>query len=248
MDVLRPHAIAHLDDRRSSTRLRLRDDCGQSSEDDSLEPAADRQLRADPARLPDARVISREMGRMGGASARIVAARGSHHLATMTAEEGYIASPIALAVTMLLFPRSWMPRARNGRAILAGLFCGILIAGIYLSKSSMIAVAVVMLLALLIVSSDLRLTAFAAIPLALAILGWGAWASADNGQARGRFAVGTSLDGYNLHKGNNPTFLEHYPPPPNMNIDPFYAILASGISTHRSGTSMRDKGRRLPRT
>jgi hypothetical protein len=29
------------------------------------------------------------------------------NLATMSAEEGYIASPIALATTMLLFPSSW---------------------------------------------------------------------------------------------------------------------------------------------
>jgi hypothetical protein len=147
------------------------------------------------------------------------------NLATMTAEEGYIASPIALATTMLLFPRSWVPGARNGRAILAMLLFGTLIAGIYLSKSSMIAVAVVMLGVLGWVLRSLRLTVFAAIPLALAVLCWGAWTATADG---GRFAVGTSLDGYNLHKGNNPTFLDHYPPPPNMNIDPFYADIGVG--------------------
>ena len=147
------------------------------------------------------------------------------NLATMTAEEGYIASPIALATTMLLFPRSWLPGARNGRAMLAALLFGTLIAGIYLSKSSMLPLAVLMLPALGAVTRNFRPMVFAVIPLALAVLCWGAWTAAAEG---GRFAVGTSLDGYNLHKGNNPTFLEHYPPPPNMNIDPFYADIGAG--------------------
>ena len=146
------------------------------------------------------------------------------NLATMTAEEGYIASPIALATTMLLFPRSWVPGARNGRVIPAGLLFGILITSIYLTKSSMLAVAVFMLPALLVMSKNIRLTLFAAIPLALAMLCWGTW-TAENG---GRFSLGTSLDGYNLHKGNNPTFLEHFPPPPNMGVDPFYEDIGWG--------------------
>jgi hypothetical protein len=160
------------------------------------------------------------------------------NLATMTAEEGYIASPIALATTMLLFPRSWVPGARDGRAILPGLLFGILIASIYLSKSSMLLLAVVLLPALWVVSRNLRLAGFAAIPLGLAILCWGAWTAADGG----RFSFGTSLDGYNLHKGNNPTFLEHYPPPPNMNIDPFYADI--GLGHHYTSESDFDAGQK----
>src|ERR1700761_399923 len=146
------------------------------------------------------------------------------NLATMSAEEGYIASPIALAITMLLFPHGWVSGARNGCVILSGLLFGTLIASIYLSKSSMIAVGIVMVIVLLVVSRNLRLTVFAAIPLVLAMLCWGAWTAADEG----RISLGTSLDGYNLHKGNNPTFLEHYPPPFNMNIDPFYADIGVG--------------------
>jgi hypothetical protein len=125
---------------------------------------------------------------------------------------------------MLLFPHGWVSGARNGRVILSGLLFGTLIASIYLSKSSMIAVGIVMVIALLVVSRNLRLTVFAAIPLVLAMLCWGAWTAADGG----RISLGTSLDGYNLHKGNNPTFLEHYPPPFNMNIDPFYADIGVG--------------------
>jgi len=160
------------------------------------------------------------------------------NLATMSAEEGYIASPIALATTMLLFPRSWVPRAHNGRVILPGLLFGILIASIYLSKSSMLLLALGMLPALMVVSKNLRLAVFAGIPLMLAILCWGAWTAADGG----RLSFGTSLDGYNLHKGNNPTFLDHYPPPHNMNIDPFYADIAVGH--HYTSESDFDAGQK----
>ena len=146
------------------------------------------------------------------------------NLATMSAEEGYIASPIALSTTMLLFPSSWAPGAQNGRVIFPGLFFGILIASIYLSKSSMILVAVVIMIALGVLSRSLRLAVFAAIPLLLAMLCWGARTAADGE----RISFGTGLDGYNLHKGNNPTFLEHYPPPFTMNIDRFYADIGAG--------------------
>ena len=125
---------------------------------------------------------------------------------------------------MLLFPSSWAPGAQNGRVIFPGLFFGILIASIYLSKSSMILVAVVIMIALGVLSRSLRLAVFAAIPLLLAMLCWGARTAADGE----RISFGTGLDGYNLHKGNNPTFLEHYPPPFTMNIDRFYADIGAG--------------------
>jgi hypothetical protein len=167
-------------------------------------------------------VIPREMGRLGALLFVSLLPVVLVNLATMSAKEGYIASPIALSTTMLLFPSSWASGAQNGRVIFPGLLFGILIASIYLSKSSMIAVGIVMVIALSVVSRNLRLTLFAAIPLLLAMLCWGARTAADGG----RSSFGTSLDGYNLHKGNNPTFLEHYPPPFNMNIDPFMQTLA----------------------
>jgi hypothetical protein len=153
----------------------------------------------------------------------------------MSAKEGYIESPIALSTTMLLFPSSWASGAQNGRVIFPGLLFGILIASIYLSKSSMIgrdchgdrALGGV---------ENLRLTLFAAIPLRLAMLCWEARTAADGG----RISFGTSLDGYNLRKGNNPTFLEHYPPPFNMNIDPFYAGI--GVGHHYKSESDFDAG------
>ena len=46
--------------------------------------------------------------------------------------------------------------------------------------------------------------------------------------ASGRYALGTSLDGMNLHKGNNALFLDHYPPPPEINLDVYDAQLNEG--------------------
>jgi hypothetical protein len=47
--------------------------------------------------------------------------------------------------------------------------------------------------------------------------------------AGGRFSLGTSLDGINLHKGNNPAFLRRYPPPPGTSLDQFDADLNRGL-------------------
>ncbi len=39
-------------------------------------------------------------------------------------------------------------------------------------------------------------------------VGWATWQH----HASGRYSLGTSIDGINLHKGNDAVFLEHYPP------------------------------------
>jgi hypothetical protein len=48
--------------------------------------------------------------------------------------------------------------------------------------------------------------------------------------ASGRYSVGTSLDGINLHKGNNAGFLEHYPPQRGDSIDWYDSELNRGLS------------------
>jgi hypothetical protein len=47
--------------------------------------------------------------------------------------------------------------------------------------------------------------------------------------ASGRFSLGTSLDGINLHKGNNAGFLDRYPPPPGDSLDRFDPELNRGL-------------------
>ena len=47
--------------------------------------------------------------------------------------------------------------------------------------------------------------------------------------ASGRYSVGTSLDGINLHKGNNAGFLEHYPSPHGDSMDWYDFELNRGL-------------------
>ena len=48
--------------------------------------------------------------------------------------------------------------------------------------------------------------------------------------ASGRYSLGTSLDGMNLHKGNNPAFLAHYPPAVGDTLDWYDPQLNEGLS------------------
>lgn len=154
----------------------------------------------------------------------------------MSAKEGYIASPIALSTTMLLFPSSWASGAQNGRVIFPGLLFGILIASIYLSKSSMIAVGIVMVIALSVVSRNLRLTLFAAIPLLLAMLCWGARTAAEGGEfLSARVWMDTTSTKGTIRPSSRITRL-HF----NMNIDPFYADI--GVGHHYKSESDFDAG------
>ncbi len=136
-------------------------------------------------------------------------------------EEGYTYSLLALAFALVVFdpPAS----ATTG----SGLLFGLSIAGLYLSKSSMLPAAALLVLAFLF--RQRRRPTPAALALLLALLapaGWTLWQH----HASGRYSLGTSLDGINLHKGNNPTFLAHYPPAPGETLDGFDADLNRGHS------------------
>jgi hypothetical protein len=60
---------------------------------------------------------------------------------------------------------------------------------------------------------------------AAAPLGW----AMHQHQASGRYSVGTSFDGINLHKGNNAGFLEHYPPRHGDSLDWYDFELNRGL-------------------
>jgi hypothetical protein len=64
--------------------------------------------------------------------------------------------------------------------------------------------------------------------LSLAIVAPVGWALYQH-HASGRYSIGTSLDGINLHKGNNGEFLAHYPPPPGASLDDFDSDLNRGL-------------------
>ena len=132
-------------------------------------------------------------------------------------EEGYTYSLLALAFALLLFP----PRTRS---LAEPTLFGLSAAALYLAKSAM-APAVAVLTILFLFKHRRRPAAALALLLVLAApAGWSLWQH----HASGRYTLGTSLDGINLHKGNVDTFLLHYPPAPGTTLDQYDADLNRG--------------------
>lgn len=122
-------------------------------------------------------------------------------------EEGYLFALIALLFSFLLTMEGW------GSALTVG----ILIASIYLTKSSMLplCVAAVAWIVIKYWKSNPRLIVLPIAGLALAILSWGIYTKTVSGV----FAFGTdesSWNGWNFYKGNN---AYSYPLYPRTNLD-----------------------------
>ena len=135
-------------------------------------------------------------------------------------EEGYSYGLLAMATALVFFPASG--RVRWRRAVGFGLAA----AGLYLAKSSMAPAVLVLTLAFLWPAR--RQTGVVAVTLgmvALAAVGWAAWQH----HAAGRMTFGTSIDGVNLHKGNNEIFLAHYPPKSGETLDIYDPGLNRGL-------------------
>jgi hypothetical protein len=88
---------------------------------------------------------------------------------------------------------------------------------LYLSKSSMILVVFVLVLFSLWRNGPRWSRLLLLLLVAAAPLGWAMRQHA----VSGRYAVGTSYDGVNFHKGNNALFLVHYPPADGSNLDAY---------------------------
>jgi hypothetical protein len=122
-------------------------------------------------------------------------------------EEGYLFALIALLFSFLLTMEGW------GSALTVG----ILIASIYLTKSSMLplCMAVAGWIVIKYWKRNPRLIVLPIAGLALAILSWGIYTKTVSGV----FAFGTdgsSWNGWNFYKGNNPYFYLLYP---RINLD-----------------------------
>lgn len=140
-------------------------------------------------------------------------------VANMQVEEGYSYSMLALTLAILFF--AIRPGIRRGLAY--AVVFGLTIDGLYLAKSSMV-LAVAVLVAGYMMLEKRWLARSIVLVLALAApLGW----ALHQHHASGRYSIGTSLDGINLHKGNNSTFLEHYPPRTG-GLDPYDRDLNRG--------------------
>lgn len=133
-------------------------------------------------------------------------------------EEGYSYSFLAMAVAILFFAIQRTPATTSrAHALKHALLFAIALDGIYLAKSAMAPAAAVLLLGYLLMERHIAPRLLVLLLVIAAPIGW----ALHQHHASGRYSMGTSLDGINLHKGNNPDFLEHYPPPPGDTLDRF---------------------------
>ena len=148
-------------------------------------------------------------------------------------EEAYAYSWLALGFSLALFPESLPPRTL---ATLTFLACAVT----YLTKSSLLLVSAALVLSVALwLAIKLReralattlLTAFLCVPLL-----WGTYQH----HATGRFTVGTSLDGLNFYKGNNASFLDHYPPPGLSSLDEYDTQLLSPLPSRADAWATSD--------
>lgn len=147
------------------------------------------------------------------------------NVVNLQVEEGYTYSFLALAVALLLFGWTGGIGRLGGRAEVQGVLFALAVDGVYLAKSSMVLAVVVLVLGFLVVE---RRTSPRVVTLLLILAGPIGWAMHQH-HVSGRYSVGTSVDGLNLHKANNPEFLEHYPPAPGASLDQFDQDLSRGV-------------------
>jgi len=120
-------------------------------------------------------------------------------------EEGYL-----YPLMMILFALLLLHRRKADY-----LWCGLVIAAIYLTKSSMGPLCIVAVLWIVLQDflreRSLKLSSFLPVlALLIAVTAWGGYVK----QRTGRFAIGadgSSWNGENLYKANNPHVLEYYP-------------------------------------
>ena len=139
----------------------------------------------------------------------------------MQVEEGYTYSVLALLFAILLFGR-----VRQRQGLGPPVLFALLADALYLSKSAMLPAAVVLAAVYLWRLRVPRPRLVALTLMLLAPLGWAAWQH----HASGRYTLGTSLDGINFHKGNNPEFLGRYPPRAGESLDQYDPGLNRGHS------------------
>jgi hypothetical protein len=138
-------------------------------------------------------------------------------------DEGYSYSFLAFAVAALFF--CWQLRPEAGGLGRALLFAAA-VAGLYLAKSGMLPAVVVLVVGYVVIERRAGLRWLVVALVAMAPVGW----ALHQHHAGGRYSVGTSFDGINLHKGNNAGFLEHYPPASGDSMDWYDVELNRGHS------------------
>ncbi len=133
-------------------------------------------------------------------------------------EEAYAYAFIALAAALLFFAplRSAMAYAIAFACVLDCLF---------LCKSSLLPAVLVLFVTFLWRQRSAAVVAVTTIIVCAAPVLW----AVHQHHATGHFIFGTTLDGDNLHKGNNARFLERYPPQPGTTLDRYDPELNHGL-------------------
>ncbi len=135
-------------------------------------------------------------------------------------EEGYSYSLLALATALAIFRPAGATSWRRTMLFAAS------VALLYLAKSSMAPAVVVLTIAFLWPMR--RQTGMVAATLGMVVLAAAGWAMWQH-HAAGRYTFGTSIDGVNLHKGNDEIFLAHYPPHGGETLDIYDPALNHGL-------------------
>jgi hypothetical protein len=140
-------------------------------------------------------------------------------------EEAYCYSFLACALALFYYFHSKL--IPNWLAVMLFALCVDLS---YLSKSSMRFVCVVLVAAMFLQLRSATLRTMVVILTLIAPLGWGFYTY----QMTGRFTLGSSLDGFNLHLGNFPDFLSIYPPNDNGHIDKYHPLIIPKTALFRT--------------
>ncbi|MFL6427925.1 MAG: hypothetical protein ACJ71S_06755 [Acidobacteriaceae bacterium] len=129
-------------------------------------------------------------------------------ITSMQIEEGFYYGFLALATAILIF----VDRPLRSSWLLA---FAVSLMALYLCKSSLrfVCIPLLILACLRIANWTPRVALIGVV--AITMLSWGLYQKT----VSGRFTIGSSLDGLNLHKGNYAEFLQRYPPSDNGYID-----------------------------
>jgi hypothetical protein len=135
-------------------------------------------------------------------------------------DEGFFYSFLIVALSILFFGLAGF------RGVAQAVLFAAALDGLYLSKSGMLAAVLVLLVGFLLLERRAGLRWLVVLLVAAAPLGW----ALHQHHASGRYSLGTSLDGINLHKGNNAGFLRNYPPTRGNSLDWYDFELNRGLT------------------
>jgi len=142
---------------------------------------------------------------------------------SLQVEEGYFYSFLAVAFALVIYERQ---RLLPPWWVAIAFVCAVDL--VYLTKSSMRLTCLCLIAAMLIRQSSRSMRIFIVAATMIAPIAWGSYLSSTSG----RFSIGSSVDGFNFHKGNYPQFIDRYPPIGDGNLDQWDGTLTASAPIH----------------